>query len=263
MTSAPTVRTIEQICSVAGSRPLVVPELPSGSTPNLDAIKHIYEFAFAPGLDKFVESTQAQWYAKEGFRHLVSNRQLLGQFLAYLTLASNNGDLSLSDNPALASQEARITSQLLGLCVGTEHDGGEEAEKLTRRVKAVEALLTGEKMQDTALTSLADFVHQDEPEPEPVQPQARAFERQLTRRSEDFWKAIEKSASSDPSDTTSVTQTKKWLNQLENRDIIYSILVLRSTAPGHVSAQERDLAKRFLEQVFGTIAGMALRAFER
>lgn len=238
--------------------------------PNLESIRKVYDIAFAPGLDKFLESDQAKWFAREGFPLLVANRPLLGQVLAYLTLVSNHTDAPLGENATLASQEARVTWALLSLCVRSEHDGGEEADKLARRCKALEALLTGEPVTTTT-ASLADFVHQDENEPEV---KGSAFDRQLAKRSEDFWKLIQDAAASqdqgDQGISATAQQSRPLLDGMENRDIIYSIMLLRSKGNGEPSS-ERELAKRFLEseasgratnQVFGTIAGMALRAFE-
>jgi len=260
---------MEAICSIGGSRPMAVPPLPPESVPNLEAIQKVYDIAFAPGLDKFLESGRTKWFATEGFRYLANDRGMLAQFLAYLTLASNKGDQNVTDHPALASQEARVTWFLLCLCTRQMHDGGDEAEKLARRLRAIEALLTGERISGTS-TSFADFVHQDDVETEVVQNQNRLsdshFDRQRAKRSEDFWKAVEKVASGDES---AFSQVKSLLDNMENRDIIYSVLLLRSSGESGLAA-ERELAKRFLgneaagratNQVFGTLAGMALRAF--
>jgi len=176
----------------------------------------------------------------------------------------------MGENATMASQEARVTWALLGLCVRPEHDGGEEADKLARRFKALEALLTGEAVSCTP-TSISEFVHQEEGEPEA---RGSAFEKQLAKRSEDYWKLIDAAAASQGQGNERISsvarQSRGLLDGLENRDVIYSIMLLGSQGNGDLSS-ERELARRFLEseasgratnQVFATIAGMALRAFD-
>ena len=265
-------RTIESICTIAGATVPTVPPIPPDSVPNLESIRKVYDIAFAPGLDKLLESGSSNWFAKEGFALLCADRVQLGNVLAYLTLVSNHTDTSNTDIATLASQEARVTWGLLELCIRPEHDSGDETDKLARRCRALGAILTGQPFTSPT-TSIADFVHQDEAEPEP---KVSAFEKQVARRSDDFWKLVETAASSqDPNGlgvpSPLLNPIRKLLDNQESRDTIFSIMLLgsKATAQGDLSS-ERELAKRYLEtqangratnQVFVTIAGMALRAF--
>ncbi|EXJ86223.1 hypothetical protein A1O1_06593 [Capronia coronata CBS 617.96] len=268
-------RSIESICTIAGAKVPSVPPIPPDSVPNLDSIRKVYDIAFAPGLDKLLESGATKWFARQGFPWLCADRAQLGNMLAYLTLVSNHADTA-TQNAALASQEARVSWALLGLCVRPDHDGGEEADKLARRCRALESILTGEPFSSPT-ASLADFVHQDESEPEP---KASALEKQLAQRSDGFWTLVEAAAASQsPSDggisPEAVQECRRFLDGMENRDIIYSIMLLGSKPKpsgnhGDLTS-ERELAKRYLEsqangratnQVFATISGMALRAFD-
>jgi hypothetical protein len=270
--SRPNRRTIESICTIAGAKVPTVPPIPPDSVPNLESIRKIYDIAFAPGLDKLLESGSSKWFAKEGFQLLCTDRVQLGNVLAYLTLVSNHTDTSNSDIATLASQEARVTWALLELCVRPEDASGEETDKLARRCRALGAILTGQPFTSPT-TSLADFVHQYEAEPEP---KASAFEKQTLKRSDDFWKLVETAAANqDPNGhgipSALLTQIRPLLDNQENRDTIYSIMLLGSRAAGQTElSSERELAKRYLEtqangratnQVFVTISGMALRAF--
>lgn len=265
-------RSIESICTLAGAKVPSVPPIPADSVPNLDSIRKVYDIAFAPGLDKLLESGQTKWFARQGFGWLCADRAQLGNMLAYLTLVSNHADTA-SENATLASQEARVTWSLLELCVRPDHDGGEEADKLARRCRALESILTGEPFSSPT-ASLADFVHQDEAEPEPKN---SALEKQLATRSDEFWKLVEAAAASqgperDGISPAAVQDCRRYLDGMENRDIIYSILLLASKSRGNGDlTSERELAKRYLDsqangratnQVFATISGMALRAFE-
>ncbi|KIW12941.1 hypothetical protein PV08_08128 [Exophiala spinifera] len=264
-------RSIESICTIAGTKVPSIPPIPPDSVPNLESIRKVYDLAFAPGLDKFLESGPSKWFAREGFALLSSDRSQLGRMLAYLTLVSNHPEAS-GENPTLASQEARVTWALLELCIRPEHDGGEEADRLARRCRAMTSILTGEAFSSPT-TSIADFVHQDEAEPEA---KGNALERQVANRSDEFWRLVETAATSQGPNgegisRAAVQQCRRLLDGMENRDIIYSIMLLGSKTNGNGDlTSERELAKRYLEsqangratnQVFATISGMALRAY--
>ena len=268
--SRPTTRTIEYICTIAGTKVPSVPPIPPDSVPNLESIRKVYDIAFAPGLDRLLETGPSKWFTNQGFPLLCSDRTQLGNMLAYLTLVSNHADMR-TENATLASQEARVTWAMLELCIRPEHDGGEEAHKLGLRCRALGAILTGEPFSSPT-ASMSEFVHQDEAEPEPKE---TVLERQLARRSEEFWKLVAAAtatqSSSEPGlSAAAVRQCRPFLDGMENRDIIYSIMLLASGGNGDLTS-ERELAKRYLEteangratkQVFATISGMALRAFE-
>jgi hypothetical protein len=263
-------RTIESICTIAGTTKPSVPQIPPDSVPNLESIRKVYDVAFAPGLDKLLESSQSRWFANHGFNLLCSDRIQLGNVLAYLTQVSNHANTPL-EQASLASQEARVTWAMLELCIRPDHGGGDEVDKLAHRCRALAAVLTGEPFSSPS-ASIADFVHQDEPEPEMP---ATALERQLARRSEEFWRAVEAAAGSQHTpgaglSPEAVRRCRHFLDGLESRDIIYSIMLLASGGNGDLTS-ERELAKRYLEaqangratnQVFATISGMALRAFD-
>ncbi|RMZ92426.1 hypothetical protein DV736_g308, partial [Chaetothyriales sp. CBS 134916] len=177
---------------------------PSQYLPNLDPIGKVYDMNFAPGLDKLLESD----------KHC------------------NNADKALGEDATLASQEARVTYGSLRQCVRLEHDGGREGEKLARRFRTIESILTGEPLA-VPPASMSEFVDMDQ---QPLEP--------------------------------SVVDVGLAEGR-ENRDILYAILLLGWGKNGDPSS-ERELAKRFLqseaqgratELVFATIAGMGLRAF--
>lgn len=299
-------RTIDELCCINGSRAPHVPPLPPDSTPNLESIQQVYDIAFAPGLDKFLETGPVRWFVNHGFSHLVADRGLLAQFLLYLTITSNNFNPNQPENAATRSQEARITWALLNLVVKPAHDGNEEADKFSRRIKAVEALLTGEPLT-IVKGSMADFIHSEDgamdvdPATTTYRDTSSALEKQVQRRSEEFWKCVEKFAESprpslesvdDPS--SPLHQARELLEGLENRDILYSMMLLCSSngqdehpgsrpvsragsthggngnGNGH-HLKEPALARRFLDSeyidgrasntVLATVAGLASRAF--
>jgi hypothetical protein len=256
--------------------------------PNLDSIRKVYDVAFAPGLDKFLESS-TYWYATNGFDLLASDRSLLGLVLAYLTLVSSHHEAPVNHNPTLVSQEARVTWAMLSMCVRPETapDPGDESDKLSRRFRVIESLLTREPMTNTA-ASMSEFVHQ-EPDPEAeAEAEARAkaeevdanqspFYRQVARRGSDFWSTLENIATLQGRGVAGTEQIrdsmayiKGRLDGKENRDVLYSALLLGWGVNGDPSS-ERELGRRFLHNeaagratnpVAASMSGMCLRALE-
>ena len=277
-------KSMEEICSVGGTKLPPVPAIPPDSVPNLEPISKVFEMNFAPGLDKLLESDK-HWFATEGFQFVASDRTMLGLVLAYLTLISNNADKPLGEDATLASQEARVTWGSLSLCMRLEHDGGKEVDKVAQRFKILESILAGEPLAAPP-ASMSEFVHQDEieehkeSEPESKEPEdikASAFDKQVTKRKDDFWKTLEfiaiaqgRGEEAFKDITEAMEQVKALADGKENRDIIYAALLLGWGRNGDPSS-ERELAKRFLQAqamgratnlVYATIAGMSLRAFD-
>lgn len=297
-------RTIEDICSVNGQRVRDPPLLSANMVPNYAEIRKVYDTFFAPGLDQLIETGNTKWFASRGFDLLTNDRVLLSQFMLYLTLVSTtpNTDPAVvvgPDQAALATHEARTVWALLNLVVHQAQEGGDEhAQVFARRVKALEALLTSEPVVRTS--SMSDFLHQEPDEDVdmagvPTVPNNPAleptrFQKQLLSRSEEFWKLVEK-ASEQPTQIKSdlYAQTKLLLDGRENRDMVYSMMLLGGIAPperensGRRSGensnnasphrathrQERFVAAKLLEDevrratnaVMQNVAGMALRAF--
>ena len=86
VSSVPAQRSIESICTIGGTKIPSIPPIPPDSVPNLESIRRVYDIAFAPGLDKLLESGSAKWFTREGFPLLSADRTRLGSLLAYLTL---------------------------------------------------------------------------------------------------------------------------------------------------------------------------------
>ncbi|RMD41740.1 hypothetical protein DV735_g3393, partial [Chaetothyriales sp. CBS 134920] len=270
---------MEDICSVGGTKLPPVPAIPPDSVPNLEPIGKVYNMNFAPGLDKLLESDN-HWFANEGFKLVASDRTMLGLVLAYLTLISNNADNAVGEDATLASQEARVTYGSLRQCVRLEHDGGREGEKLARRFRTIESILTGEPLA-VPPASMSEFVDvdMDDHQLDPSTVDGRvdgdgdgdgkvlsAFDRQVAKRQDEFWKTLELIAtvqgprvgedaglaavgggSAREEDVRqAMEQIKSLAEGRENRDILYAILLLGWGKNGDPSS-ERELAKRFLQ----------------
>lgn len=244
-------RSIEDVCAVNGHRGHDIPALRHDLVPNFSEIRKVYDTFFAPGLDSIIETGSMKWFALKGFDLLTSDRGLLAHFMMYLTLISNtpNADPSVTgmammppQQSELASQEARMVWALLNLVVRQAQEGinDEDVDRLARRVKSLEALLTSEPVVRTG--SMSDFVYQDpEPDPMDMDPSMiptvannplldKPFNKQLVSRSEEFWQLVER-ASEEPTNIPPelFDRLRQLRDGLEQRDILYSIMLLGAT----------------------------------
>lgn len=178
---------------------------------------------------------------------------------------------------------------MMSMCVRPEGapSMGDESDKLARRFRTIESLLTGEPVTNTA-ASMSEFVHQ-EPEPEAeAEAEARAkaeeadasrspFDRQVARRGSDFWSTLENIATLQGRGVAGASQIRESMAHIkgrldgkENRDVLYAALLLGWGVNGDPSS-ERELGRRFLhneaagratDAVVASLSGMCLRALE-
>lgn len=265
-------RTIEDVCAIQGHQGREVPALRHDLVPNFNEIRKVYDTFFAPGLDNLIETGPSRWFANKGFGLLTSDRSLLAQFMLYLTLISNTvnadpsfvGTVSMPPQQAeLASQEARMVWALLNLIVRQAQEGinDEDVDRLARRVKALEALLTSEPVVRTG--SISDFVYQD-PEPDTDMMDIdvtqiptvannplleKPFNKQLKARSEVFWQLVEQASEQPTSISADVfDQMRQLRDGHEQRDIVYSIMLLGTFPRNTTQRPNTSSSQRSIEQ---------------
>jgi white-opaque regulator 2 len=280
---------MEDLFSYGGVPP---PQTPADTSVNLEEIKKLFVNDYAPGLDKLLETT---WYSTKGLEHLLGNAQLCRtfEFLRQKFLLAS-GPSQYEAARQIPSLEAKVTWQLLCLCRevapaptvngtngttsnGQAADEHQQLDEAKARLDVLEHLLTGEPVEANPLLHLE---YPSIPETDPKHFQV------------DFWKNLG-SYVSEPANpesskaniTAALAGMRNTLHQLENRDVIYSIAIVR-----HVGAKpevasslhnqqhqpwsndpEDDhnklfVAKRFLEdesqngmtQVIARFAGMAV-----
>lgn len=265
-------RTIEDVCAIQGHHGREVPPLRHDLVPNFSEIRKVYDTFFAPGLDTLIETGPSKWFATKGFSLLTSDRSLLAQFMLYLTFISNtvNVDPSFAGTAGmppqqaeLASQEARMVWALLNLIVRQAQEGinDEDVDRLARRVKALEALLTSEPVVRTG--SISDFVYQD-PEPENDMMDVdvtqiptvannplldKPFNKQLRARSERFWQLVEKASEQPTSISAAIfDQLRQLRDGHEQRDIVYSIMLLGALPRNANQRPNTSSSQRSLDQ---------------
>jgi hypothetical protein len=248
---------------------------------NGGAIHKIYNTSFVAGLDKLLETS---WFSDDGYMTLVSDRSLLAQFEHYVA--------AVASSSSFTNQEARLVWALLCMCrrrlhggivseftigppitneKGDTFDGDEVAEK---RLNIVEALITGHPLASNPLAATAEVPPDSSPP---------TLAHQLKTREQDFWLQVgEFVSTSDPTKVERIlSKARKRLDNFENRDVIYSIMLMRHIGEKWHNKQIQDAgdevdkkdwlaAKGFLESEAGGQAmnivmrrfcSMALRAW--
>ena len=275
--TAATKTNIDDLCWIDDQAGTPVSASSHHESQNGEALRTIYNTSFATALDRLLETP---WFSDDGYMSLVSDRSLLTQFENYVA--------AVSDSSSVANQEARLVWALLCMCRrrplpgfagefinDKEHalDGDEVAEK---RLDIIEALITGRQLASNPLVGNAV---------PSLNPSLSTLTQQLNNRSQDFWLHVGEFASTSDSDGDVVerilSKSRKLLDNLENRDVIYSIMLMRHIGEKWPDKQikeaedERDTkdwlaAKGFLESeaegqamnvVMKRFCSMALRAW--
>ena len=290
---------IEDLLCINGFPP-PPPPAPSQHIPDplKDQMKQIWSTVYAPGIDKFLETT---WYVSRGEAHLLANQKMCEQFvsLIYRFQAIPQNDPNYPLHLATTySLEAKMIWQMISMCrtvaSPAKSEGAPEAKvdpedvkdglnDAVKRMDIFEALVTGEYLSSEDAPSST----------EEAKSNGTALGDQLKTREMQFWNLIhtfltmrddEASAAKEIDDTTS--SARSLLDSRENRDVIYSIMIARhigariaefpDNLPQPTSNEEADnknklhVAKRFIEdeangkgtnQIVQRLCGMAARSW--
>ena len=239
------------MCTIEGTQRPNLPPLPN-TPPNLDAIKTIFDTAFASGLDKLLETT---WFSKYAFQYLVNDLAFLAQMLAYITMIHNRNQYG--EEVKLRSQEARITWAMLGLCVRPQPRTS-HLRCLTGRLHAISVMLTSEGVPLGGDVVFEDSDRIDDVDDGPQLP-ISTLQRQERERSHDFWKAVGRVVSNswnhsarsqkdldeleamDVAVKQALDECRARLDNRENRDLVYSVLLMRHLSEKWASGGSEDL----------------------
>ena len=274
---------------------LVVEEAGVPSQPNtlhiepsaINEIKLLYLKDYAPGLDKFLETS---WYSTYGLILLLRSTETCGMFTnlikQFRTISSND----YNGMRRIASMEARLVWNLAGLprlsaIPATAATDGSTASETTndqlstvkRRLKTLEALLTN---------NVLDLDHVPELAENTSVPPSNFYEIEFWRNLGLFAATSESISGSTEKTENALNSMRNVLGQLENRDVLYSIAVARyyglrvAEFPNGLqqafSADDSDrytklyIAKHFIEQeaigkgttqVIQRFCGLAVRSW--
>ncbi|KAL9130972.1 MAG: hypothetical protein Q9217_000961 [Psora testacea] len=192
-------------------------------------IRHIYNTAYAPGMDKFLET---RWFTDRGAKHLMANSVLCDQFALLIhRYAMNPQDPNYYVHLGITqSLEAMVVWSMLGMCRKVAKDGQVAEEELkegvldaAKRLEIFEALVTGEYMDlDSA------------PKEVEAKSTGTPLQGQLKTREYEFWRLVhtfltlrDDEASTAKAIDDTLSACRGLLESRENRDVIYSIMIVR------------------------------------
>jgi white-opaque regulator 2 len=217
------------------------PKLPSPPTQaTLDEIRNLYAEIYAPGLDAFFES---KWFTLDSTSELLMSSypviDMLAGFLSIVGNADQNNKVAMNDS---ANLEFRVVWDLACLANTNEArlntpstfspcDDGAEAR---HRVSVLDTLLSGGSFQENPL----------------VRPPPQGDYQRL--RELDFWYHIGEfllvqPAEGQPTDEALgrrdqiLARLRTLLDGRENRDVLYSIAIMRALSPEFSSDFESSL----------------------
>ncbi|PGH18585.1 hypothetical protein AJ79_00364 [Helicocarpus griseus UAMH5409] len=270
------------------------PEITTLPQSRIEEIKLVY-MSYSPAIDKFLE---CNWFEPKGLVHLLANPRLLSYYSALL---DGFNDRNIHDPAVLArveSIEASVIWETLSLTrvahskeANTNGNGTDtntvdvELEYAVKRLAVFEALITGTYLDSNPVS--LDLYPQNDPAH-----RMPGIGNQIKAREIDFWESVGRYLTISQDDPNSLKQkeaalttTRGLLDTFENRDVIYSIVIVRHIAKYQptklkqttASTDEKDaaaklyVAVRFLEdeshgkgtnQVIKRLSGMVVKYWE-
>ena len=158
----------------------------------------------------------------------------------------------------LRSQEARITWALLGLCVRPQPRTN-HLRCLTGRLHAISVMLTGDGVPPNSDVVFEDSDGVDDVEENTAQP-TTAPEKQERQRQHEYWRAVGRVVSNswnhvarsqksseeviamDMAAKQALNDCRARLDNRENRDLVYSVLVMRHLSECWAKDGSQDVA---------------------
>lgn len=319
------------LCKVGGEDPPRPVPLSAAAAPeasSLDEIKYLYRSQYAPGLDQFLE---CNWFGQHSLPYLLDNTHTLVLFANLLQLFQDTTPEQYDNMRKLPSAESELVWELMKLarCVPADlADQSPELQVVLNRLLVVEHLTTGQVMPEgpVAPEVIANTSHVKHParvafwkhlssfvsHRKPVSTSSNTSSSRATpatANSSSDSAVVDPAISTDPSSESwtpadaraALTKMRSVLGEQENRDVLYSMAVVRHLGPrfpgevgpglsagadngdgsgsgngnGNAATDKQELdrlrvAKRFLEdeasgngltQVVQRLCGMAVRSW--
>lgn len=237
-------------------------------------------------MDKFLET---RWFAERGVNHLMENSVLCDQFMMLIhRYGMNPQDPNYYVHLSITqSLEAMVVWSMLGMCrkiANTKNEAGQVNEDevkegvldAAKRLEIFEALVTGE------------YVSPDSA-PQDVETNTNGLASQLKSREQEFWRSVhtfltlrDDNPDSAQGIENALSSCRGLLENRENRDVIYSIMIVRHIGANKIDTKqpetndEKDtnaklaVAKRLVEdeasgkgtnQVVQRLCGVAARSW--
>ncbi|KAF2761681.1 hypothetical protein EJ05DRAFT_496583 [Pseudovirgaria hyperparasitica] len=271
---------IKDLFVISNIPPPTIP--PSHTIPaDLSEVKQVFTNDYATGLDRMLDTI---WFTHKGLDALLGDSEALAAF-SYLIVLFRTSQTDYSTSRQIPSFEAQTIWQLLSLCRkaqpastnGTSTSTTEDVplQEAKSRLDILEHLITGHTKDVNPLLNLA-YPN--------IEPSSDKYSET------NFWKHLGTFITLRDDDSSSTKEIESVLIDMrtfllmqENRDVIYSIAIVRHVGTRLANAPvqqtynntEEDennklyIAKRFLEeeaqngmtQVIARVAGMAVRSW--
>lgn len=223
--------TIAGLLKQGGEQPDATPEITSRiqDGPTIEEVKQLYTSVYAHGLESFLES---KWFPMKGLNKLLSDTKTLEQFLILLDQfrkaqdATNTAELAFTSNVesyvvwALASMVRLAAAENTGPLHERGYPSGDDATEAANRLAVFENLITG--------AVAPNILSRQQAGSEPHRIRELEFWFQLGH-----FVSLNEAAS--PNFAMDVDNTMAALRTLldgrENRDVLYSIVVVRALGP--------------------------------
>lgn len=223
-TPFPAKRTIDQLLAMYGPPPPRAKADVTAIPSMLDEIKHLYYSIYAPGLENFLET---KWFSAKGLARLLENKPHLDQFASLLEQFAKTSATSKEEIHYTGSVEGRIIWMIASMVkISGEMNGNKEYRPVppnddpveaANRLSVFETLLTGRVVSNNPLT----------------QPIPGSTDHHRLRELE-FWYTMGNFVTLQYEDANAVKEVDDTLAALrnlldgrENRDVLYSIAVIR------------------------------------
>ena len=201
----------------------------AANSSSLDEVKHLYYSIYAPGLENFLES---KWFSVKGLQKLLDAKPLLDQFGSLLEQFSKTTASDMKEVLYTTSVEARVVWALASMVrtIAAELNGAREYKPVpptddpteaANRLTVFETLLTGKVATGNPLT----------------QPIPGSTDHHRLRELE-FWYTLANFVCLQDGDAEAakaiddnLSALRNLLDGRENRDVLYSIAVVRAIGP--------------------------------
>ncbi|TAQ88480.1 hypothetical protein B7494_g3189 [Chlorociboria aeruginascens] len=227
-TTSPAKQTINDLLALGGPAPNSSPTDVTQVPQKLEEIKHLFYSIYAPGLENFLET---KWFSLKGLPKLITTTPLLDQFGTLIDQFAKTAPNDVKAITYTSSLEARVVWSLASMVhssdaneIKIESKGAphnEDPVEAGHRLTVFENLLTGKAATTNPLTK----------------PVPRSADHHKSREME-FWYTLANFVclqDDDPSSPKRVDDTLSALRNLldgrENRDVLYSIAVVRALSP--------------------------------
>jgi hypothetical protein len=230
-TIVPAKRTVTQLLNLAGPAPVPSVVDLSQLQNRIEESKHLYYSIYAPGLENFLES---KWFSNKGLNHMLGNKELMDQFGVLLHQFGKAMQQDHKEMAYTSSVEARIVWSLANMVRlrANEMNGNKELRTVpsiddpieaANRLAIFENLLTSKVATSNPLTA----------------PVAGSTDHHRLRELE-FWHTLgdfvcleedDQSVTVPKTTDDILANLRNLLDGRENRDVLYSIAVVRAIGP--------------------------------